>query len=155
MTTANIRHMDYKHTYTRPNYINYNKLNYSDSDRREDYPSLSYILGCLLTKYPKLALYGSIMLLASIALTAILCLSGPAVNAQSDHLNQKYYTSIQVNAGDTLWDIAQEYKTAEYSSTKDYVEEVKEINHLTNDTITTGCYLTVPYYAEHPGVTAN
>ena len=84
------------------------------------------------------------------AVSVVLLLSGSKVSAHSDHVNQKYFTSIEVNAGDTLWDIAQDYKTAEYSSTQAYVKEVMEINHLSDETITTGCYLMVPYYAERP-----
>lgn len=119
-------------------------------DRREAYSGFRYLLGCLLTRHTKLALYGTVIMIAAAALSVVLWLSGPEVAAQADHINQKYYTCIQVNSGDTLWDIAQEYKTSEYASTRAYVEEIKEINHLSDDAITTGCYLTIPYYAEHP-----
>lgn len=117
---------------------------------REAYSRFCYLLGCLLTRHTKLALYGTVIMIAVAALSAVLWLSGPEVVAQADHINQKYYTCIQVNSGDTLWDIAQEYKTSEYASTKAYVEEIKEINHLSDDVITSGCYLMIPYYAVHP-----
>ena len=58
----------------------------------------------------------------------------------------KYYKSIQINTGDTLWNIAKENMTAEYDSITDYIKEVKEINNLTNDYIISGSYLTIPYY---------
>ena len=56
----------------------------------------------------------------------------------------KYYTSIEVQKGDTLWTIAQQYADddADYAS---YIEEVKEMNQLTSDTIHAGEYLTVSY----------
>ena len=98
------------------------------------------------------------MAVISAVVVVIILVSRVRVDANNSYgrdYSDKRYKNYTVTSGDTLWDIAQEYKTSEYSSTKDYVEEVKEINHLTNDIITTGCYLTVPYYAEHPGVTAN
>lgn len=59
----------------------------------------------------------------------------------------KYYTSISVKKGDTLWSIASEYMTAEYDSIEEYILEVKRLNHMDGDTIYTGRYLTVPYYS--------
>ncbi|MCI5649099.1 MAG: LysM peptidoglycan-binding domain-containing protein [Fusicatenibacter sp.] len=59
----------------------------------------------------------------------------------------KYYTSIRVEHGDTLWDIAKEYRTEEYNSIQSYIEEVKTMNHLTSDKITDGMYLSIPYYS--------
>lgn len=60
----------------------------------------------------------------------------------------KYYTSIRVSSGDTLWDIAKEYRTEEYSDISSYIAEVREINHLSSNQITDGMYLCIPYYSE-------
>jgi LysM repeat protein len=59
----------------------------------------------------------------------------------------KYYTSIEIQSGDTLWELANDYITAEYISIHDYINEVKRINALENDKIHEGQYLTVPYYS--------
>ncbi|MDD6307716.1 MAG: LysM peptidoglycan-binding domain-containing protein [Clostridiales bacterium] len=60
----------------------------------------------------------------------------------------KYYTSIQLQTGDTLWDIAHTYCTPEYESISDYIEEVCTINHISaGDEIHSGQYITVPYYS--------
>ena len=61
---------------------------------------------------------------------------------------QKYYTSVRIEAGDTLWDLADEYGNENIQSKKSYIQEIKRINHLTDDTIRTGCYLTVVYYPD-------
>lgn len=59
----------------------------------------------------------------------------------------KYYKSITIGSGDTLWSIAGEYMDSEhYDSVKDYIEEVKQINVLYNNDITYGAHLIVPYY---------
>ena len=48
---------------------------------------------------------------------------------------------------DTLWSIAEEYMDEEhYDSITDYLEEVKRMNSLTNDTIHYGEYLIIPYF---------
>ena len=53
-----------------------------------------------------------------------------------------------VSSGDTLWDIAKEYRTEEYSDISSYIAEVREINHLSSNQITDGMYLCIPYYSE-------
>lgn len=58
----------------------------------------------------------------------------------------KYYKSIEIKKGDSLWSIAQEYKADDYESTREYIEELKELNNLTSDTIHQGQYLMVVYY---------
>lgn len=56
------------------------------------------------------------------------------------------YKSILIQSGDTLWDIAQEYKTNDYESTQDYVDELKRLNSLEADQIQESKYLTVACY---------
>ena len=59
----------------------------------------------------------------------------------------KYYKSIYIENRDTLWSIATQYMDDEhYSSTGDYINEVKQLNSLSGDEIHYGEYLIVPYY---------
>ena len=58
------------------------------------------------------------------------------------------FNRIRVSSGDTLWDIAKEYRTEEYSDISSYIAEVREINHLSSNQITDGMYLCIPYYSE-------
>lgn len=91
------------------------------------------------------------------AVTLILIFSGACfisgrmdaskVNASEEYQSYKYYTSVEVKTGDSLWSIAGTYRTAEYHDVNEYIREVKEINHLTGDDIHAGAYLTVPYYS--------
>lgn len=59
----------------------------------------------------------------------------------------KYYTSIQLHSGDTLWSIAETYMTDEYEDIYEYIDEVMEINHLGSDYLQAGSKLCVPYYS--------
>ncbi len=57
----------------------------------------------------------------------------------------KYYTSIVIEPGDTLWGIASETMTSEYDSIPEYVEVLKEMNDLTSDSIEAGQNLIIAY----------
>lgn len=65
----------------------------------------------------------------------------------SNNNNYKYYTSVEIKNGDTLWDIASEYVTEEYDSLQEYVTEVKSLNRMQGDSIRSGQFLIVPYYS--------
>jgi SOS regulatory protein LexA len=67
-------------------------------------------------------------------------------NVKDDPVRCKYYKSIQIHSGDTLWNIAEEYITEDYESVNAYITEVKKINKLSSDQIQDSQYLTVPYY---------
>ena len=58
----------------------------------------------------------------------------------------KYYKTITIEPGDTLWSIAKEYKSGAYKTTQDYVDELLSMNHLHSDAITSGQKLIVAYF---------
>ena len=62
----------------------------------------------------------------------------------------KMYTSVVVERGDTVWDIAKEYAVPGYTTVTEVVEEVKFINGL-NDacSIQTGSLLIIPFYTDN------
>lgn len=72
-----------------------------------------------------------------------------AEEASSQNLHP-YFKSIKIEEGDTLWNIAQEYKEKSGMNTVQYVNELKNINSLKDDTIHAGHYLTVVYYSVDP-----
>lgn len=59
----------------------------------------------------------------------------------------KYYKSITIEPGDSLWSIAKENMTEEYGSINDYIDEVCFINSLDGTQIHAGRSLTIPYYS--------
>lgn len=62
----------------------------------------------------------------------------------------KYYTSIQIQKGDSLWSIAGKYGENSGLTTAQYVKELKNMNGLKEDTIHSGHYLTVMYFITDP-----
>ena len=59
----------------------------------------------------------------------------------------KYYTSIRVEAGDTLWGIADHYLCEQVGSHDEYIREIMKMNGLKSTDIRIGDTLTVFYYS--------
>lgn len=73
-------------------------------------------------------------------------------NGESDDtVYNRYYTTIEVEKGDTLWSIAKTYYHHSGMSVREYVYEVKLINGMVSDEIHAGNMISVEYYAETPG----
>ena len=58
--------------------------------------------------------------------------------------------SIQVEAGDTLWTLADNYVVDGYLTKKEFIQEVCRLNHLSNGQIQRGEYIVIVYYATAP-----
>ena len=70
-----------------------------------------------------------------------------AKDPATDIPQYKYYKSIVIEQGDSLWSIANEYcEDQHYKNTKEYVEELKEINNLNSEKIHYGQRIVVAYY---------
>lgn len=54
---------------------------------------------------------------------------------------EKYYKSIEI-----LWDLAETHMDDNYDCVQDYIDEVKDMNGLLDDSIHDGQYLMIPYY---------
>ena len=77
--------------------------------------------------------------------SAVICFAS-TVSAKSSAKREKYIAKVYVEYGDSLWSIANENFSSEYSDTAELVEEIKKINHLYSDKIIAGEYILVPYY---------
>ncbi|MGI6008200.1 MAG: LysM peptidoglycan-binding domain-containing protein [Ruminococcus sp.] len=78
--------------------------------------------------------------------------SARKIGAESDlsRITYKYYKSYYIETGDSLWSIAKEHMTDEYSDINEYIAEVKKINHLSDNTVKQGTHICIPYYSmEH------
>ena len=88
-----------------------------------------------------------IMLLAGIILTIVLAFifySNRAV-AENSRPVYTYYTSYEIQPGDTLWSIADQFMGPDYTDKQDFISNIKSMNHLLDDDITAGNYLVIEY----------
>ena len=91
-----------------------------------------------------------------VIITVFLILSGvifyhsiqSQANEDIDDISFKYFSSIMVNYGDSLWSIAEEYSDEHYKSNTDYIAEIVKINHLSNEEIIAGQHIIIPYYSK-------
>lgn len=58
----------------------------------------------------------------------------------------RYYKSIQIQEGDSLWQIAGEYCQDGPMTKDEYIKALRQMNNLKKDTIHKGQYLTVVYF---------
>ena len=56
-----------------------------------------------------------------------------------------YFTSVAICEGDSLWSIAHEYAPALGLTTQEYIDILRQMNHLEGNTIHAGCHLTIMY----------
>lgn len=60
----------------------------------------------------------------------------------------KYYTSVRVEDGDTIWTIADKYIEGFAVDKRDYVEEICKLNKLSDGKVQSGNYIIVSYYSQ-------
>lgn len=87
----------------------------------------------------------TLCLVCSLAVTLGSFLS--SAKTDKEEVFYKYYKSVQIENGDTLWSLAEENMGGQYESTQAYVSEVKHMNAIADDTIVAGEYIVLPYYS--------
>ena len=90
----------------------------------------------------------SIMILSCLLGKTLVTASGEERESGYD----RYYTNIEIRPGDSLWSIAERYRSNSGMEIRQYISELKEINGLVSDSIEAGDSLTVVYYARQPGM---
>lgn len=75
---------------------------------------------------------------------SVICITNRASAKDNEY---KYYTSITIEYGDTLWSIANQYMDKEHYTRTSYISEIKSINHIKDDYIQEGKLLILPYYS--------
>lgn len=77
-------------------------------------------------------------------LLAILCSATSAVASSTPRT--KYYSSIQIEEGDTLWDISSR-NHVEGTTVNEYMDEICQLNGITKSAVVkAGDYLTIYYF---------
>lgn len=91
--------------------------------------------------------------LSIIAIVVLLVVLGvifffPSAKAKAGSKNE-YETrivSVRVEENDSLWSIAERFYCSESETIREYVEEIKEMNNLKEDTIYPDSYLVIRYH---------
>ncbi len=91
----------------------------------------------------------AIVLVFAAAMAAVIIMSSNAVRTHASVSGaNKYYKSVTIMPGDTLWSIAEEYMDPmQYTDARDYIKELRQINSLDSDSIKSGCHIIVSYYS--------
>ena len=64
----------------------------------------------------------------------------------------KYYKSVQIQSGDTLYGLSEEYVNPQMNDVDSFIAEVRYINNLDEDSyLYEGNYIIVPYYSTFVG----
>lgn len=94
------------------------------------------------------AVAASLAMLAA-AFMVIVCVISYSTIRTDASSGFKYYTQVTVEAGESLWDIADEYIDYDFYKDKNsYIAEVCNINHLDADgSVAAGQSLILPYYS--------
>ena len=92
----------------------------------------------------------SVLCISIFFMLLIICsgiiIANAAVSDNDKSDQNKYYTSISIEKGDTLWSIASNYVSGP-KTISNYVNELKEINNLQTDCIYQGQNLIVYYFS--------
>ena len=90
-----------------------------------------------------------IMLVIAVTSSIIAALTFGGIRAQANSTRElySYCTSYEVQPGDTLWTIADQFIGPDYTDKQTFIKNVKSMNHLLSDDITAGNYLVIEYYS--------
>lgn len=78
-----------------------------------------------------------------LTMVLILCLGTFAMAGQTGKETKTYYESVQIHSGDTLWEIAEEYKM-EGEKTEQMVEKIMAFNGMKTTNVRSGESIIVP-----------
>ncbi|ALC81153.1 MULTISPECIES: cell division suppressor protein YneA [Bacillus] len=79
-----------------------------------------------------------------------LCVSISFISFLGKSSSDENYVKIEVQEGDSLWNLAELMEDKQSLSKQAFIEWVTERNHLTTDSIKPGDILVLPVEKEHP-----
>ena len=87
-----------------------------------------------------------LVIMVALFLIVLFFLPERTASAGNTNIGKYTITSVQIEEGDSLWSIAQEHYSEEFSSISSLIVEIKRMNNLSSDTVYAGNYLLVPQY---------
>ena len=100
----------------------------------------------------KVMIQKRVIALAGILIVSLLILLGSSIRTFASSRNNeplhKYYTSVRIENGDSLWSLADQYTVDGVYDRDDFIEETCSLNQLTDQNeLHTGDYIVVGYYS--------
>ena len=95
----------------------------------------------VIVRNRKIAL--SLVLIVSVIMAFVLFTTH--ADAESSREVYTYYTSYKIQPGDTLWTIADQFMGPDFTAKDDFINNIKKLNHISGDDITSGKYLIIEY----------
>ena len=95
--------------------------------------------------FNKISLLGLFLVIICLSLFFVKNNSYAAVDTSNKTL---CYKPIMVEQGDSLWSIANENYSYEWSSREEYISAIRELNNLSDSKIVAGSYISIPYYEQ-------
>ena len=89
-----------------------------------------------------------VVIVAAVILFLVIMNSAKVKTNAGVNTGTKFYRSVMVEKGDTLWSIAKENVSPGQEDIRALVNEIKDINNLTRDEITYGANIIIPYYED-------
>lgn len=87
-----------------------------------------------------------ILTLALVLALTFCSIIGTAAPDREEPEVHKYYTSITIQPGDTLWSVARQTDPEGHMDVRDHVNELMRINRMAEPDLKAGMNLTVFYY---------
>lgn len=87
-----------------------------------------------------------VLFTVALILSIIFLLPERTAAAENDRNASYRIFSVEIESGDTLWTIAEEYYSEEFDSIQEYIREIKRMNNLSSDVLFEGAYLLIPCY---------
>lgn len=121
--------------------------------RRRYNPNLSEEINAQLdqrakvVRLQKFAIVTTLIIVIAVAIFLFSKISAFAGTADMNQPTYRYYTSIEIQKGDTLWDLSDTYTKGFDVDRKEYIKEIKELNSLSSDEIHSGQHLVIVYYS--------
>ena len=89
-----------------------------------------------------------VMVLVSLGILLGSTMNALASSKEDVSSYNKYYKSVRIEAGDTLWSISDEYISDLNIDKESYIAEICQINGICEDEIHAGDYVVVAYYSK-------
>ncbi|MCH5272131.1 MAG: LysM peptidoglycan-binding domain-containing protein [Lachnospiraceae bacterium] len=123
----------------------------NEREYRAEYRSFRAIAADRRRKRKKLFLQRLFAAVFCVALLLLgICLFTPSgkAKAESNVQYERRIVSVRVAENDSLWKIAERFYCSEKGSIRDFIDDIKKINHLESDTIYPDTYLVIQYYVK-------